>query len=204
MLIGPKSGRGGDPGRRVATGGHGFESPTQVGRKIFGGDAVEASHPRFEASLVGVDVVNMELRFFGLGVAGRRQDMDFELSPLGESGDGLSAVAAEIGRRRNSFAESFLEAGCVEAREDGVERGAGAVASHDDGNLLGREAALGGFAAAATRWPGKTPPPTLERFENEGLIGFDDDAAIGRRRSVGSGDARPPLARLSPSTKARP
>ncbi len=105
--------------------------PTQVGRKIFGGDAVEASHPLFEASVVGVDVVNMELRFFGLGVAGRRQDMDFELGPLGESGDGLSAVAAEIARRRNSFAECLFEAGCVEAREDGVERGAGAVASHE-------------------------------------------------------------------------
>ena len=124
--------------------------------------------------MVGVDGVDMELWFFGLGIAGRRQDVDFELGPLGESGDGRSAVAAEIGRRRNSLAECFFEAGCIEAREDGVERGAGAVASHDDGNLLGREAALGGFAAAATRWSGKTAPPTLERLENEGLIGFDD------------------------------
>src|SRR5208283_232225 len=141
VLVWSKSGCSGDPGCWVATGGHGFEgsSPTQVGRKIFGGDAVEASHPLFEASVVGVDVVDMELWFFGLGIAGRRQDVDFELGPLGESGDGRSAVAAEIGRRRNSFAECFFEAGCIEAREDGVERGAGAVASHDDGNLLGRE-----------------------------------------------------------------
>src|SRR5208282_6638267 len=93
VLVWSKSGCSGDPGRWVATGGHGFEgsSPTQVGRKIFGGDAVEGSHPLFEASVVGVDGVDMELWFFGLGIAGRRQDVDFELGPLGESGDGRSA-----------------------------------------------------------------------------------------------------------------
>jgi hypothetical protein len=103
-----------------------------------------------------------ELRFFRLGVAGRGQDVDVEHGAFGEGGDGHAAVAAEIGRRRNSFAERLLQAGGVEAGKDGVERGAAAVASHDDGNLLGREAALGGFAAAATRGPGQTALATLE------------------------------------------
>jgi hypothetical protein len=159
----------------------------------------------FEAFIVGIDVVDIELRFFGLGVAGRRQDMDFELSLLGESGDGFSAVAAEIGRRRNSFAECFFEAGCVEAREDGVERGAGS--RHDDGNLLGLEAAPGGFDAAATRGPGKTAPLTLKRLENEGLNGFDDARKALGAVAVESGEKTMPPpeggARVDPATLGR-
>ena len=73
VLIRSESGSSGDPGSRIAISGHGFEdsAPTQVRGKVFGGDAVEASHPLFEASVVRVDVVYMELQFFGLGVAGR-------------------------------------------------------------------------------------------------------------------------------------
>jgi hypothetical protein len=64
---------GGDPERRIPSGGHGFEgsTPTEVCGKIFVCDPMEASHPLFEAPVVGVDVVEVELRFFGLGMAGR-------------------------------------------------------------------------------------------------------------------------------------
>ena len=103
--------------------------------------------------MVGVDVVDMEARVFGLWIARRGKDVDFQFGAFGEAGDGRAAVGAQIGRRRNSLAERFLQAGGVEARKDGVERGAAAVASHDDGNLLGREAALGALAAAAARRP---------------------------------------------------
>ena len=124
--------------------------------------------------MVGVDVVDVEFRLFGLWGAGRGQNLDFELGAFGESGDCRAAVAAEVGRRRNSLAERFLQAGGVEAGEDGVEGGAAAVASHHDPNLLVREAALGGLAAAATGGPGQTAPATLEGLEDKGLIGFDD------------------------------
>src|SRR5271165_7691611 len=120
---------------------------------------MEASHPRFEASVVGVDVVDVEFRLFGLWGAGRGQDVDFEPGASGESGDCRAAVAAEIGRRRNSLAERLLQAGGVEAGGDGVERGAAAIARHDDRNLLRRQAALGGLAAATTGGPRQAAPP---------------------------------------------
>jgi hypothetical protein len=62
-----------------------------------------------------------------------------------------------------------------------IEGGAAAVASHHDRNLLVRESALGGLAAAATGGPGQTAPATLEGLEDKGLIGFDDP---GRRSGL--------------------
>ena len=155
---------GGDPELRIARGGHGFEgsTPTEVGLKVFGCDAMEASHPFLEASVVGVDVVDVEFRLFGLWGAGRGQDVDFELGAFGESGDCRAAVAAEVGRRRNSLAERLLQAGGVEAGEDGVEGGAAAVASPPRPEFARPKSALGGLAAAATGGPGQTAPATLE------------------------------------------
>jgi hypothetical protein len=84
VLIGSESCCGGDPELRIAFGGDGFEgsTPTEVGLEVFGCDAMEASHPRFEASVVGVDIVDVEFRLFGLWGAGRGQDVDFELARL--------------------------------------------------------------------------------------------------------------------------
>ena len=77
--------------------------------------------------MVGIDVVDVELWFFGLGGARRGEDVDLEPGPPREGGDGRAAVAAEIGRGRNAVAEGFLQAFGVEAGQDGVERGAAAV-----------------------------------------------------------------------------
>src|SRR5208283_3558508 len=50
-----------------------------------------------------------------------------------------------------------------------------------------------GLAAAATGGPGQTAPPTLERLEDEGLIGFDDAGkALGLVEVEGGEKLMPP------------
>src|SRR5208283_831804 len=50
-----------------------------------------------------------------------------------------------------------------------------------------------GLAAAATGGPGQTAPPTLERLEDEGLIGFDDAGkALGLVEVEGGEKPMPP------------
>jgi hypothetical protein len=50
----------------------------------------------------------------------------------------------------------------------------GAIASDDNGYLLGRKASLFRLACALARWPGQTAPSTLEGFQDERLVGLDD------------------------------
>ena len=87
VLIGSESCCGGDPELRIARGGHGFEgsTPTEVGLKVFGCVAMEASHPFLEASVVGVDVVDVEFRLFGLWAPGAGRTWILSLARLAKA-----------------------------------------------------------------------------------------------------------------------
>ena len=54
-------------------------SPTQVGRKVFGGDAVEAPEPFLQSAMVSVHVVDVIFRRLRLRIARRGQNVDIEL-----------------------------------------------------------------------------------------------------------------------------
>ena len=60
------------------------------------GDAVEAVEPLLETAVVGVDVVDVQVRRGGCWLSRRRDDVEGNAGSAGESGDRLSAVADEM------------------------------------------------------------------------------------------------------------
>src|SRR5450631_3669653 len=73
-------------------------APTEVGRKVFGGDAVEAPEPFLESPMVGVHIVDVIFWRLRPRVARRGQDVDLELGAPRECRDGRTPIAAK--RRR--------------------------------------------------------------------------------------------------------
>ena len=114
--------------------------------------------------MVGVHVVDVILRRLRLRIARRGQDVDIELGASRERRDGRSSIAAKVRRRGHDAAERRGEADRVEPRQDRVERGAGAVARDDDGDLFFRQAALDGLASAFARGSGETFMLALEKI----------------------------------------
>jgi hypothetical protein len=60
----PVADSGFDPGLRSEVVSPGFEGapPAQIVRQVSGGDAVEAIEPPLEAAVVGVDVVDVQMK----------------------------------------------------------------------------------------------------------------------------------------------
>jgi hypothetical protein len=52
-----------------------------------------------------------------------------------------------------------------------------AIAHHEDRNLLGAEAALAGYAAPMSGWPGQVPL-AFEGFEKEGFVRLDNPGLV--------------------------
>ena len=123
---------------------------------------MEAAHPLSAASLIGSDIVDVELRLVELAGGGRWRDVNLEVSSFCECFDLLAAVAAEVSGRRDEIAEGLAEACRVEAGENGVERRAAAIACDDDGDLLCKDVLLIRFAAALARWPRQASLPSLQ------------------------------------------
>ena len=73
----------------------GFEGapPTEIVGQVFGGDAIEAVEPLLEAAVVGVDVVDVEVRRLGDRLSRRRHGVERNPGSAGESGDRLPAVS---------------------------------------------------------------------------------------------------------------
>ena len=73
-MIWPISDSALDPVRGIELAAPGFEgaSPYEVVGEVFGGDAAEASDPLLEAAVVGVDVVDVQMRRFRRRLSGRR------------------------------------------------------------------------------------------------------------------------------------
>src|SRR5271163_3730920 len=107
MLIWPYSSGSPDPGfcgGGCAEGLH-RSAPAEVGRRVFGGDAVEAPAPLLQSTMVGVHVVDVILRRLRLRIARRGQDVDIELGAPRERRDGRSSIAAKVRRRGHDAAE---------------------------------------------------------------------------------------------------
>ena len=175
MLIWAYAGGTHDPSLRRHGGRESLHrsSPTQVGRKVLGGDAVEAPEPFLQSAMVGVHVVDMIFRRFRLRIARRGQNVDIEFGAPRERCDGRSAIAAKVRRRGHDPAERRCQTDCVEPRQDRVECGAGSVARDDDGDLFLRQAAFVGLASSFARGSRETFMLALERFQNECLVRLD-------------------------------
>ena len=66
-------------------------APTEVARQVGGGDAVEAPHPFLRTAVIGVDIVDVELRR-----ARGRQHAGLDPGAPGKSTDCLAAIAAPL------------------------------------------------------------------------------------------------------------
>src|SRR5271156_194001 len=115
MLMWPYAGGTHDPGLRRHGGRESLHrsSPTQVGRKVLGGDAVEAPEPFLQSAMVGVHVVDVIFRRLRLRIARRGQNVDIELGAPRERCDGRSAIAAKVRRRGHDPAERRCQTDCV-------------------------------------------------------------------------------------------
>ena len=130
-------------------------SPSQIVGQVLGGDAVEAAHPFLEPTVIGVDVVDVEVGRLGAGLARRGHDVDRDVGPAGEGDDGLSAVADEPVGGGDEAVEGRRDRGAVHVRQHGVDSGALAVAGDEDGNVFEVEAGVLRLAASPARPAGR-------------------------------------------------
>jgi hypothetical protein len=64
--------------------------------QVLGGDAVEAVEPLFEAAVIGVDVVDVQMRRLGGRFARRGHGVEGDAGSAGEGGDRPAAVADQM------------------------------------------------------------------------------------------------------------
>ena len=98
LLVGTQSGGAHDPGLGVRRGSEGFDGspPTQVVREVGGGDPMEAPDPFLEAAVVGIHVVDVQIRCLRQRNARRGQDMELDPGAPSECGDRRTSVAAQF------------------------------------------------------------------------------------------------------------
>jgi hypothetical protein len=123
---------------------------------------MEGAQPFLETAVVSVDIVNMKVGRFGPWPAGRGQDLARNAPLAGEPDDRLAAIAAQLVVRRDDATQRGGDRGAVELGQYRVRRRAISVAGNENGNLLGRQAALGCFAAPLARRTREIGPPAFE------------------------------------------
>jgi hypothetical protein len=106
----------------------------------------------------------------------------------GESGDRPAAVADERIARRNDAGERGSNGCAVDLRQDRVEGRPLPVAGDEDGDVVLMEPRMSGRSAPFARLARQIGPSTLERFEDEGFVRFDDPSQ--RPGLVACGGAR--------------
>ena len=101
--------------------------------------------------MIGVDVVDVQVGCFQQGNARCRQDMERHPGAPSQRLDGGTAVTAQFRRLSDDRTQDRCDAGGVETRQHGINSRTGAITRHDERDLLCRQAALAGFAAALAR-----------------------------------------------------
>ena len=98
LLIRPQTDSPEDHGGRCSVLAQRFQgpAPAKIIRQVFGGDAMEAAQPLFQAAVVGIDVVEVKIRRLWVGLARHRQDVSRDPSPPRKSNDRRAAIAAEL------------------------------------------------------------------------------------------------------------
>lgn len=115
--------------------------------EVGGCHAVKPAHPFFQAAVIGIDVIDMQVRCLRPGDARRGENVDRHPRAAREGLDGGAAVAAEARRLFDDRAQNRGDAGRVETRQDAVDRRPRTIARHDDGDWLRGQAAFAGLAA---------------------------------------------------------
>lgn len=176
LLIWPQSGCSHKPCRWIGRGSESFDRspPTQIIREVYGGDAMEPPHPFLETAVVGVHVVDVQIRCVRQWTAWRGQNMERHPGTARECLDGRAAVTAQFRGPADDLLQDCRDAGGIETRQNGIDGCAGAVTRHQDRDLLRRQAPLAGFATAPTGRPRQPTALALEGLQNKRLVGLDD------------------------------
>ena len=102
----------------------GFEgaSPSEVAWQVLGGDAVEAVEPLLEAAVVGVDVIDVQVRRLGGRLfPAKAWAVKGNFGLAREGGQRLAAIADEMISRRYDARQHGGDRGAVVVRQNGVE-----------------------------------------------------------------------------------
>ena len=126
--------------------------------------------------MIGVDVVDVQVRRRGGRLSRRRHGVEGNPGSTGESGDRLAAIADKMIARRDNSGEGEAHRSAVDLGQDRVEGGAVPVAGDEDGNVVLVKARMPGRSAAPSRLSRQVGPSALEGFENEGFVRFDDSS----------------------------
>jgi hypothetical protein len=126
-----------DPGLRRKLVSPGFEgaAPSEVVGQVLGRDAVEAVEPLLEAAVVGVDVVDVQMRRFRGWLSRRRHGVERNPGPAGEGGDRPPAVADQMVVRRDDAGKCGPHRSAVGLRQDRIEGRALPIAGDETGIL---------------------------------------------------------------------
>src|SRR5277367_3088959 len=164
-----------DPGFGGELVAPGFEgaSPAEIVGQVLGGDAVEAVEPLLEAAVVGIDVVDVQVRRLRGRLSRRRHGVE-GTRLCGRKRHRLAAVADEMIAGRDDAGEGGPDRSAVDLRQDGVEGRSLPVSGDEDGNVVLIKASMPGRSAAFARLARQVGPAALERFEDEGLVRFND------------------------------
>ena len=148
-------------------------APAEVVLQVLGGYSVEAANPLLEATVVGVDILNVE---------GSVNDPDALLNidgPMGKAGGtgnrliDPSAIRAKNGILVNQGAQHGRDMVCVDLLQPEIGGLPAVVAYHQHRNAL----PLGAHPSAFSCGPGQFSLP-LEGLQKEGLVGLDDPALV--------------------------
>src|SRR6186713_1545210 len=126
LLVWPQADRTEDPVLRLGLRPECFQgpAPAQIVGEIFGGDTMEAAHPFFEPSVIGIDVVDVKIGRLRAWLARGRQDVDRDRSLEGEGDDGGAAIAAELVGRRDDTPKGGRDGRPVQLGQHRIDRGA--------------------------------------------------------------------------------
>ena len=144
--------------------------------RFLGGDAVETRQPLLETAVVGVDVIDVQVRCLGGRLSRRRHGVEGNPRLASESGDRPAAVADEMVARRDDAGERGSHRSAVDLRQDCVEGRALPVAGDENGNIVLVKARMSGRSASLARLSRQVGLSALEGFEDEGFVRFDDPA----------------------------
>ena len=146
-------------------------TPAQVVGQILGGDPVEAVHPSFQPTVVGVDVLHMESVVHHPNPGAEVNGLMGDLKLLGQGHIDGAAVGAKyrIGvQDRLQDGTYRLGIGALQNRIGGRR---GTVAGDQHRDLFVRQPPFGRLAAPLARWA-RQVAAAFERFEEVGLVRF--------------------------------
>src|SRR3954462_11679042 len=126
LLVWPQADRTEDPVLRPGLRPQCFQgpAPAQIVGEIFGGDTMEAAHPFFEPSVIGIDVIDVKIGRLRAWLARSRQDVDRDRSLEGEGDDGSAAIAAELVGGRDDTTKGGRDGRSVQLGQHRINRGA--------------------------------------------------------------------------------